>query len=464
MTREAGGGRDAAIAHSREALSSGRFLEVLGERVACRTESQEPARAPELRRYLAERMVPALEGLGCSCRLVEDIAGAPPFLIARRVEDRSARTVLLYGHGDSVRGMDERWRAGEGPWSLAREGGRLYGRGTADNKGQHSINLAALEAVLASRGRLGFNLTVLIEMGEEIGSPGLDELIAQERDALAADLLIASDGPRVAPERPTLFLGNRGGMTMRLAVDLREGAHHSGNWGGALANPAVMLAHALASIADARGAIRLPEWRPGTLTPAVRRALDGIEVGGGEGAPAVDPDWGEPGLTPAERLYGWNSFEILSLHAGTPEAPQNAIPGRAEAHAQLRFCVGTEPDAILPALRRHLEREGLAMVTVEQARHHVFNASRTDPDHADVRFAAASIERTTGKAPAILPNFGGSLPNHLFADALGLATIWVPHSHASCSQHAPDEHLLMPLIEEGMVLMTGLFWDLGEAA
>jgi len=80
-----------------------------------------------------------------------------------------------------------------------------------------------------------------------------------------------------------------------------------------------------------------------------------------------------------------------------------------------------------------------------------------------VRWASASIERTLGRAPAVLPNLGGSLPNDCFADVLELPTVWVPHSYPACSQHAPNEHLLAPVAREGLLMMTGLFWDLGES-
>ena len=169
-------------------------------------------------------------------------------LIAERREDGAQTTVFGYGHGDVIRGLEPQWQDGLSPWRLQQEGERLYGRGTADNKGQHTINLAALDCVLKTRGRLGFNAVFLIETGEEIGSPGLREVCRQYKDRLAADVLIASDGPRLAPERPTIFLGARGAMNFDLIVELREGGHHSGNWGGLLANPGVILAHALATI------------------------------------------------------------------------------------------------------------------------------------------------------------------------------------------------------------------------
>src|SRR5690606_11599386 len=155
-------------------------------------------------------------------------------------------TVLSYGHGDVVSGQEGQWREGLDPWQLRAEGDRLYGRGTADNKGQHTIALGALEAVLAARGgRLGYNLCWLIETGEGAASPGLAAVCAQERGALRADLFIASDGPRVQAGRPTLFLGSRGAVNFTLTLNSRPRGYHSGNWGGVLVNPATRLAHAL---------------------------------------------------------------------------------------------------------------------------------------------------------------------------------------------------------------------------
>jgi acetylornithine deacetylase/succinyl-diaminopimelate desuccinylase-like protein len=161
-------------------------------------------------------------------------------------------------------------------------------------------------------------------------------------------------------------------------------------------------------------------------------------------------------------VFGWNSFEVLAFTTGTPDSPVNAIPGKARAHCQLRYVVGTAVDEIIPALRRHLDRHGFTQVEIRRGAGGFFNASRLDPDDAWVKWAAASIERTTGHAPTILPNLGGSLPNDIFVDVLGLKTIWVPHSYAGCSQHAPDEHMLAPIAREGLGLMAGLFWDLAE--
>jgi acetylornithine deacetylase/succinyl-diaminopimelate desuccinylase-like protein len=444
-------------------FDTGELQTVLRRRVAHRTDSQERDSVSRLAHYLDAEIGPSLTRLGFTWRLIDNpAAGYGPFLIGERHEAPGLPTLFTYGHGDVVRGDDARWRTGLAPWELTIEGDRWYGRGTADNKGQHSINLAALGLVLEARGRLGFNVKVLFETGEETGSPGLRAVCQAEREALAADVLIASDGPRLRADLPTIFLGTRGVCNFDLSVDLRDGAHHSGNWGGLLANPGTILAHAIASLVDARGCIRVEGLRPAPIANSVRRALAGIEPGE-PGGPVIDADWGEPGLSPAERVFGWNTLEVLAFRTGNPDQPVNAIPPSARAHLQLRFVVGTTPDAIVPIVRAHLTAHGFAMVAVTPARDEIMAATRLDPDDPWVRWAADSIAATTGARPAILPNLGGSLPNDCFAQTLGLPTIWVPHSYPACSQHAPDEHLLAALAREGLLIMAGLFWDLGKA-
>jgi acetylornithine deacetylase/succinyl-diaminopimelate desuccinylase-like protein len=450
-----------AIAKAQDYFDSGRFMTDLGRRVAIPTASQEPERAGALGDYLESEMRPTFEALGFRCRIVANPKGAGPFLIAERRESPKLPTVFSYGHGDVIRGQEAEWRSGLSPWTLTREGDRLYGRGTADNKGQHTINIAALEAVLKTRGKLGFNAVFLIETGEEVGSPGLREVIEANRDVLAADLLLASDGPRLSPSRPTIFMGARGAINFDLTCDLRPGGHHSGNWGGLLANPGIMLAHAIASVVGRRGEILLPALKPKGLSASVKKALAECEIEGGEDGPLIDTWWGEPGLSPPEKVYGWNSFEVLAFKTGNPERPVNAIPGRASAHCQIRFTVDTDPNAFIPALERHFKSLGLAQVKIARSRDGYFPATRLDPEHPTAQWAAASVRTTTNAEPCLLPNLGGSLPNDLFADVLGLPTIWVPHSYGACSQHAPDEHMLVPVVKEGLRIMAGLFWDLG---
>ncbi len=454
---------DALAAAARE-FDSGDFQRTLARRVAHRTESQNPERAAALRAYLSDEIAPSLAALGVRSQVFDNpLPGKQPFLIGHCVEDAALPTVLVYGHGDVVRGLEGRWRDGLDPWTLTARGERWYGRGSADNKAQHSINLAALAAVREARGgRLGFNLTWLVETGEETGSPGLAEFCTAQRDALAADVLIASDGPRLHADRPTVYLGTRGVANFDLVLRLRDGGHHSGNWGGLLRNPGTVLAHAIASLVDARGAITIDALRPPPIPAAVKRALADIEVGGGPDDPAVDTDWGEPGLSPAERVFGWNTIEVLAIGVGNAANPVNAIPHEARATLQLRFVVGTDAAHLRAHVQAHLRRHGFAGIEVSEPV--VMAATRLDPDNDWVRLALRSIEQTTGVKPALLPNLGGSLPNDVFADLLGLPTVWVPHSYPACSQHAPDEHVLAPLMREGLLMMAGLFHDVGEQA
>ena len=154
-----------------------------------------------------------MEDLGFKVE-VERIENAPPFLFAERIEQEGLPTVLGYGHGDVVSGMDEAWQQGLSPWTMTETADRLYGRGTAYNKGQHTINLAALKAVLETRGRLGFNAKYLIEMGDERGSPGLRDICARERVDVLQRQRSCNAGERSGLAR------QRGGMENAIAPDL----------------------------------------------------------------------------------------------------------------------------------------------------------------------------------------------------------------------------------------------------
>lgn len=456
--------RHDALRFARENFDSGNFFRDLARRVAIPSDCQSSDDIEPLENYLEIEMRSTLEKMGFYVKVfANSLETIGPFLIAERIESPNFQTVLIYGHGDVVRGMDEKWANGRSPWKLTAEGNRWYGRGTADNKGQHSINIAALAAVMAARnGRLGFNVKILLETAEERGSPGLESFCSAYRHELSADVLIASDGPRLHARQPTVFFGSRGIVAIKLEADLRPEGHHSGNWGGLLRNPATTLAAAIESLVDGSGRIKLPALKPTELPASVRRALSNISIGeGAPGDPKVDHDWGELGMSPEEKVFGWNALEVLAMQAGDANRPVGAIPGRAIAHLQLRYVVGTEVEKIAAEIKDHFDRIGLSMVTASVTLGG--KATRLDPEEAWPRWAVESIKKTTGKNVAVLPNLGGTLPNSVFAETLALPTVWVPHSYPACNQHAPNEHLLVDVAAEGIEIMTGLFWDLGDA-
>ncbi|WP_020664710.1 M20 family metallopeptidase [Amycolatopsis benzoatilytica] len=444
---------------ARRQVSSGAFFAELARMVSYPTVSTSPEGSVAVRAYLDEVLTPALTALGCTVDTFPnpDPSGGP-FLVGTRIESPELPTLLCYGHADVVDGHAGQWSEGRDPWTLTADGERWYGRGAADNKGQHLVNLTALRLVREHRGALGFNLKFLFETGEEIGSPGLAEFAAQHRDLLAADVLIASDGPRLDAVTPTLFLGARGGVRINLDVDLRPDAYHSGNWGGLLRNPATTLAGAISCLVDGHGRVRVPELLPNELPDTVREALADVTVANTPGDPVPDPDWGAPGLTAAERLYGWNTLEVLAFGAADVDRPVNAIPGRARAVLQLRYVTGTTLGGMSEAIQEHLAAQGFSMVEVSLSES--YPASRTPVGNPWVRWAQAVLSDT---GLATLPSFGGGLPNHVFTDILGLPTLWLPHSYPGCLQHAPDEHLLAPIAREGLVLATALFDALGQS-
>src|ERR1700716_3717201 len=272
--------------------------------------------------------------------------------------------------------MTGEWRNNLDPWRTTVIENRVYGRGTADNKGKHSINLSALAAVREARGgRLGFNAKFIVETGEEIGSPDLRQVCEALRDDLKADLFLASDGPRLSAERPTIFLGCRGGIRIHLDVNLRDGGHHSGNWGGVLANPATILASAIASLVDSKGRLLLDALKPPRISNQIRAALADVKIETMSDEPALSENWGEEGLSAAERLYAWNTLEVLAMSSGNIDKPANAIPGHAQAVLQLRFVVGTKAAQVIDAVKARLHASGFPMVEVRAAQS--FAASRT---------------------------------------------------------------------------------------
>ena len=433
--------------------------------MAVPSESQEARGAPFLAAYLTEQLRPALEQMGFVCEVLVNPAPGGPLLLAERIEDPDLPTVLIYGHGDVVRGLasalaGRACRPGSCPSATAAS----TAAASPTTKASTRSTSPRSRIVIAERGRLGFNAKVLIETSEEVGSPGLREICEGHQAQLAADLLLASDGPRLAPDAPTIFLGSRGALNFDLVVDLRDSGHHSGNWGGLLGQSG-----------DHPGPRDRDHRLQDRRDPARRAQAAGDPAGGPPGArrAAAGPRGGRAGdrsrLGRARPVAGREGVRLEQLRGA-------GLDRRQPATARSTRCrPGPRPTArsatrSTPIRRRSCRRSarrcdaaGLAQVEVRPADVAIFRATRTDPEHSWVTFARRSIERTIGRPPVVLPNLGGSLPNDCFAEVLGMPTVWVPHSYRGCQQHAPNEHALPAILREGLLIMTGLFWDLGES-
>jgi len=453
--------KEKAVQHATQYFDKGYFRKDLAELISVKTESQN--NECNLENYYDQNIIPMLVKMGFKCRVMENpLSKANIILFAERIENADFSTILTYGHGDVVLGQDSCWDNGLSPYKLIEKDNRYYGRGTADNKGQHLINIKALNSLLSVQKKLGFNFKILFEMGEEIGSPGLKAFCQQNKELLNADVFIASDGPRISQKIPTIFTGSRGGINFDLSVNLRDNAHHSGNFGGILKDPSIILSHAIASITDARGQINIPEWLPTSLTPDIKEILAKLPLV--DAGFDLDPDWGQKELTMTERVFGWNSFSVLAMLSGEPEAPLNAISGHARSTCQLRFVVGTDVNKIIPALRNHLNSFGFEDVNIHESEMTPFPATRLEMNNSWLSLITKSLENSMGSKIDLLPNLGGSLPNDSFSEVLELPTIWIPHSYAGCAQHSPNEHLSVPLARQALICMTALFADLSKEA
>jgi len=252
-------------------------------------------------------------------------------------------------------------------------------------------------------------------------------------------------------------------MNTDLWIDAREGGHHSGNWDGLLSNPAIQLTHALSTLVGPTGQIRVPGLVPREpISANVRAALADCALETGLGSPAIDPNWGEPGLTGPEKVYGWCSFEILAMEAGNPRA--------GERHPAPRLGALPTPICGRGGARGHPARDpappgppGLLLRPGRPRTGRALPADAAGPRRPMGRLGDVVHTGSTGKKPAQLPNFGGPIPNDAISEILGLPTLWVPHSYPGCSQHASNEHLPGAPLREAPAAMTGLYWDLGEA-
>lgn len=451
--------KEKAVQHATQYFDKGYFKKDLAELISVKTESQN--NECNLENYYDQNIIPMLVKMGFKCKVMENpLSKANIILFAERIENANFSTILTYGHGDVVLGQDSCWDNGLSPYKLIEKDNRYYGRGTADNKGQHLINIKALNSLLSVQKKLGFNFKILFEMGEEIGSPGLKAFCQENKELLKADVFIASDGPRISQKIPTIFTGSRGGINFDLSVNLRDNAHHSGNFGGILKDPSIILSHAIASITDARGQINIPEWLPTSLTPDIKEILAKLPLV--DAGFDLDPDWGQKELTMTERVFGWNSFSVLAMLSGEPEAPLNAISGHARSTCQLRFVVGTDVNKIIPALRNHLNSFGFEDVNIHESEMTPFPATRLEMNNSWLSLITKSLENSMGSKIDLLPNLGGSLPNDSFSEVLELPTIWIPHSYAGCAQHSPNEHLSVPLARQALICMTALFADLSK--
>ena len=421
--------------------------------------SMDPARCEAMRdaaAWVAERLAFA------GARVVA--TGGHPVVLAERIVAPDAPTILVYGHYDVQPAGDERsWTTPA--FAPAVRNGRLYGRGSSDDKGPVLVAIETARRFHEHDGR-GVNVRFLIEGEEEIGSPSLPAFLDQHRDELRADLVVSADGAMWRPSEPSVAIAAKGLLALDLVVTGPAGDLHSGRHGGAVQNPNHALARIVASLHDDGGRVVVPGFYDDVdeLAPADRAALEQVPFDEdtyrkGVGVPELH---GEPGRSTIERLWARPTLEVNELRGG---GAFTVIPREARAHITCRLVPRQDPARLLAEIAAHVAAvspPGI-LATVEEQPGAV-PAYGIPADHAAVIAALSALRTVYTDREPLLVRIGGTLPAAvMFERALGLKTLLFSFSTADENLHGPDEFFRIERLEEGVAAWTELWRLFGES-
>ena len=371
--------------------------------------------------------------------------------------------VLIYGHYDvQPPGPLTEWLSP--PFEPSIRDGRMYGRGTGDNKGQHLAQLLGLRALLEVAGSLPCRVTVLLDGEEEIGSPNLAAAVRRRFPAGSTpDLAVWSDGPVHESGRATVVLGVRGIVTFQVRLTGAVAPLHSGNWGGVAPNPAWRLVHLLASMRSPDGTVLIDGAHDGVepLSAGEQAALEALPADVGTvlrdlGAGAMEPP---ADLGFYERLSR-PTFTINSLTCEDAGEHRTIIPNVAVAKCDVRLVAGQRAADVKAAIRRHVAgREPSAEVTFGGS----MEPHRTLPETRYTQAVIQGARAGLGEDPLLIPTLGGSLPIAEFGDALGLPCYGLPLANADERNHAPNENMEVGRFLRGISGAAGVLLALGGA-
>ena len=390
-----------------------------------------------------------------------------PVVVARNEHQEGRKTVLIYGHYD-VQPVDpvELWDSP--PFEPEIRDGRIWGRGSTDNKGQMMAHVLGVEQLIKEKGELPVNLIFLFEGEEEIGSPNLVPFLEQHKEELACDIIAVSDTGMVARGVPTMGYGLRGITCCEVTVKGPKGDLHSGVYGGAVANPATAVARLVASLHDEDGKIAidgfyddvkpLENWEREmwAQVPGMSEA-DMLEV---TGSPEV---FGEQGYSSAERLWARPTAEVNGIGSGYQgEGSKTVLPAEAMAKFSFRLVPNQDPADISKKVQAHLEKHAPAGVTVEVEVGHDGKPYYSDPNSVYGKAGQAALEKAFGKKPVLIRE-GGSIPIIKdMQDILGADSLLLGLALPDCQIHAPNENFYVENFEAGIKLSQVLLEELAK--
>lgn len=440
-----------------------RYVRELTDYLAIPSISALPEHAADVRRC-AEWTRDEMARVGLqNARLVE--TPGHPVVYGEWLGAPGAPTILFYGHYD-VQPVDpvDKWTSP--PFQATVRDGEIYARGAADDKGQVFMHFKAIEAHLRQTGHLPVNMKVLLEGEEEVGSAHLDEFIRGHKDLLKADVVVISDSPMFDRGVPSICYGLRGLAYFQIDLIGTKSDLHSGSFGGAVANPAFVLASVLSQMKDKGGRIRIPgfyddvvEMRPEERQEFARLPFNETRYRKELGAPKL---FGESGYTTLERVWARPTFEVNGLLAGfTGDGAKTVIPASAMAKVSMRLVPNQDPGKIAQLFEDYLRKVAPKTVEVRLTRMHGGKPWMTAFDNPFVQAAGRAIERGFGARP-VFNREGGSIPVvATFQEELGLPCVLFGVGLPDENAHAPDEKLDLGNFHGGILASAMLYEEIG---
>ena len=414
-------------------------------------------------RRAAEWVRDALGRAGLAAE-VRETAGHPIVLGEWRGAP-GAPTLLIYGHYDVQPAEPlELWDSPA--FEPAVRDGRIYARGSVDDKGQLFLHVKALEAHLRTTGRLPVNVVVLAEGEEEVGSEHLAEFVEAHRARLACDAVVISDSAMFAPGVPSILSSLRGLAYFQIDVQGPAGDLHSGSYGGAVVNPATALARVLATFHDADGRVAIPGFYDAVRAwpEHVRAQMRGLPFDeehfrAETGAPALG---GEAGYSVLERLWTRPTCEVNGLLSGyTGEGAKTVLPAKAMAKVSCRLVPDQDPAEVERLMAAHVARVAPAGVAVAVRHLHGGRPWRAELEGPLFEAAKRALAAEFGREPVVTGE-GGSIPVvGDFARILGAPVLLVGFGLPGENAHAPNEWMAVENFEKGMRAMARLYEEYG---
>ena len=417
-----------------------RFVNELFDLLRIPSISAQSEHRPDMQRC-AEFLAAALVEAGADRAEVMPTAGNP-VVYAEKIVDPSARTVLVYGHYD-VMPVDPREEWHTDPFEPVIENGRIRGRGADDDKGQLWMHAKAFEAMCAT-GTLPCNVKFMLEGEEEIGSEHLYDFCREHRQLLAADIILVSDTSMISMDTPSITCGLRGLAYMEVEVTGPDKDLHSGLFGGAVANPANVLARLVAWLIDRDGRVTIPGFYDDVreLTPAEREAFNRapFDAEAYKRSLSIGDVEGEAGYTTLERTGVRPSLDVNGIWGGyIGEGTKTVIPSKASAKISMRLVPNQDYRKISELFEKHFRAVAPASVKVEVRALHGGMPYVAPTDMPAYKAAEKAIEETFGKKP--LPFYsGGSIPVISgFESILGIKSLLMGFGLAEDAIHSPNE-------------------------